>query len=279
MKKHSDHDENKVIKTSYDEWQFNPEYAVMLDKLWAWLGRHHLDLRNLHVLGGEPLLQPEFLTMLDFLEEHPSPDLCLNVVTNLSADDARMDMFISRFRRLIAKRKIKMIQITASLDCWGPQIEYIRHGLDLEQWHRNFEKLLDHRWINLQINHAMSVLSIKYMPDLLRLMQQWNQKRPIYNNFMLTLDPPYMTPTIMGGDVFVEDFKLIDSLMLDDNELTANTKRYMQGLAKVIAASQPDPRKITRLENFLKIIDSRRGTNHRALFPWLKDIFDRYREQ
>jgi hypothetical protein len=40
------------------------------------------------------------------------------------------------------------LQITASSDCWDSEQEYVRYGLDLAQWQRNFELLLNQPWIS-----------------------------------------------------------------------------------------------------------------------------------
>jgi hypothetical protein len=198
------------------------------------------------------------------------------IITNLSVGDKKMDHYIDRFKALIAKRKLKALQITASLDCWGPQQEYVRSGLNLKQWERNFEKLLKLKWIRLQVNHAICGLSVKTMPELLQKMQQWSSIRPIFNNFMTVQDPSYMNPTIFGGGVFEKDFELIESLMMNNTEHAKSAKLYMNGIRKQIAYSKPNVQEIRNLKYFLETIDTRRKTDYKTLFPWLVEEFDKY---
>jgi pyruvate-formate lyase-activating enzyme len=263
-------------KDEFDSWKINPNYNQMVDKFWAWFKEHRHKIDTFQILGGEPLLQQEFEDCLTFFNENPSPNLNLVIITNLSATDQKMDYFIDRFKQLLGKRKLKAIQITASLDCWGIQSEYIRNGLDLAQWERNFEKLLANKWINLQVNHAINVLSIKYMPELLIKLKHWNNIRNIYSNFMTVQIPRFFNPDIFGKELFDDDFNIIDSLMLEDSEFNLNIKKYMQGIHSQISNSSPNIKEINNLKNYLENIDKRRGTDYTVLFPWLAEEFRKY---
>ena len=104
----------EVWQPKYTDWETNPDYNMMVEKLWVWLAENHHNIKNLQILGGEPFLQKEFEDCLTFFENNPNPNLNLVVVTNLSANDQRMDHFIDRFKKLLAKRRVKSIQVTAS---------------------------------------------------------------------------------------------------------------------------------------------------------------------
>lgn len=272
MKMNGDFTETSLNK-QFDLWQFNPEYKKMLALLWEYLLEHRHEIKRFQVLGGEPFMQQEFIDTLDFFEVNPCPNLELSIVTNLSLNDQKFDYFVQRFKSLLSKRKLESIQITASLDCWGKQSEYIRNGLDLNQWQRNFERLVEIKWIKLQINHAISVLSIKYMHELLVKMQEWNKTKKIYNNFMTVQGPLYMNPDIFGPELFAKDFEIIEKLMLDDTELTRNTKQYMLGIKNQISVSQPNIKRIKMLKTFLENNDLRRNSDYKVLFPWIVDEF------
>ena len=275
LKKHGSFGDEAYSK-QYDAWQMNPEYQQMVELLFEWMAINHKDLTTFQILGGEPFLQKEFDRTLDFFEENPSPNLDFVIVSNLAVDDKRMDHIISRFEQLIGKRKLKGLQVTGSLDCWGPQAEYIRSDLDLAQWERNFLKLHNKKWIRMQVNHAINVLSVRYMPELLAKMQEWNKIKPVFNNFMTVQWPTYLNPGIFGGELFEKDFEIIDSLMLDDKPLTQTTKQYMQGIRAQLAITKPDVKQIKSLKSFLDTIDKRRNKDYTALFPWLDDEFKKY---
>ena len=62
--------------------------------------------------------------------------------------------------------RLKQIQITGSLDCWGPEAEYVRKNLDLALFVKNFEYLLNNTDFVLTINSALTTLSVPSMPAI-----------------------------------------------------------------------------------------------------------------
>jgi len=228
-------------------------------------------LKNLNVLGGEPFYQKEFDQLLDFFNEHPFPNLELSINTNLGIKKEKLIQYCEQIRQLIAKKKIKRFDLTASIDCWGPEQEYVRTGLDLEQWEENFNYLLEQRWIVLKINQTISVLTIKTMPTLLEKLAEWRKKRKVGHFFSaVTPHPYYLMPTILGGDVFKQDFETILSLMPDVTDDDKNAIMYMKGIATQIEKSKPNLEQINNLKIFLDELDRRRNTNWRKLFPWIQ---------
>ena len=89
------------------------------------------------------MYQKDFDLLLDKIEARPNPQCILNVVTNLMVSSDKLDHYIDRFRTLLKDQKLKRIDITCSIDCWGDQQEYVRYGMILDQWEKNFDKLLD----------------------------------------------------------------------------------------------------------------------------------------
>jgi hypothetical protein len=177
--------------------------------------------------------------------------------------------YIDQIKKLIATKKIKRLDITASIDCWGSQQEFVRYGIDLKQWQENFEYLLEQSWIILNINNTISVLTIKTLPELLILLSQWNKKRPIGHHFTQLVDPSYMALEILGPNEFQEDFLEILQLMETDAWQASQAKMYMTGIIATIQNSVYNKDETIKLLTFLDEMDHRRKTNWRELFPWL----------
>jgi Radical SAM superfamily len=255
------------------EFENNKDYNEMIKLFWEWMDENSKNLRKFQILGGEPFFQPEFINCLDHFEKYPNPECEFIIITNLMVDDKRMDFYIERFKKLIGKRKLKGLQITCSLDCWGPQAEYIRSGLDLAQWQRNFEKLLQLKWVRLQINHAINGLSIKYMTELIEKVNEWNKIKKVFLNFMTVVNPTYMNPDIFGN-LFTADLEKIKQLLPNNSPFDKSTIEYFDGMSKQISKSQINPEEIAQLKIFLTEIDRRRNTDYRKLFPWLVKIFE-----
>ena len=135
-------------------------------------------LRWFSLLGGEPLVIPELEECFDFWEENPNDKLTFQIVTNLKANDYRFERFLRRIDRLTNDKKVFQFKIICSLDCLGKEAEYVRHGIDLAQWRRNFEKLINLSHIDLGINSAISLLTLHKFPELLDEINKWNTFRP-----------------------------------------------------------------------------------------------------
>ena len=250
---------------------------LLIDKFWSWLRLNSLQLKRFNVLGGEPLYQTEFYQLIDYFEEVAHPDLELCIVTNLAIKPEKLHAVCERFKKLLIGKKIKRIDITCSIDCWGPEQEYVRHGLDLVKWQQNFEFLLSKKWIKLNINQTISVLTIKTMPELLNKLEQWRKIRPVGHFFSTVAPgPTYMIPAIMGKQVFGQDFdRIIDAMPRDTDEQKVAIE-YMKGIQTAIEKSKIDPVEISKLKIFLDEKDRRRGTSWKSTFPWLTEVFDQY---
>jgi hypothetical protein len=244
-------------------------------RIFEWLQTHGHNLTNFNILGGEPLYQNELDECLNLFEQHPAPELKLQIFTNLNAKLERVQGVVERVKRLIDQDCLREFEVTASLDCWGPPQEYARFPLDLKVWQRNFEYLLAQPWINLIISSTITPLTIKTLPELLEKIQTWNQTRQVYHYQNSVNGPDYMFID-MFGDVFVKDFERALALKPEHTPEQQASKQYLAGIARQAGSSQPNIELINKLHNFLNEMDLRRNTNWRETFPWLVAEFARY---
>ena len=250
---------------------------LLIDKFWGWMKRKSTGLKRFNILGGEPFYQTEFYQLLDYFENTEHPDLELGITTNLGISTSKLEAICKRFRKLLIDKKLKRIDLTCSIDCWGPEQEFVRYGLDLDVWEKNFEYLLSQKWITLNINQTISILTIKTMPELLVKLQAWRKTRPVGHFFsVVTPQPSYLVPAVLGADVFKSDFDKIISCMPDTTDQHKIAKQYMQGIIKEIEQSSVDVAEIAKLQIFLDEKDRRRGTDWKAMFPWLAEICDQH---
>lgn len=244
-------------------------------KLFEWLKQHGHTLTMFNILGGEPLYQPELEQVLTLFEQHPAPELKLQMFTNLNARLPYLQKIIQRVKKLIDTECIREFEITASLDCWGAPQEYVRYPLNLQEWERNFEYLLSEPWINLIINSTVTPLTIKTLPDLLEKINQWSQTRKVYHYQNSVNGPDHMFIDLFG-DIFREDFDRAISSKPDHTPEEIASKNYLIGIAKQSYHGGPKPKQIRRLFDFLNTMDNRRNTHWPTVFPWLVDEFKKY---
>ena len=189
---------------------------------------------------------------------------------------------IDRLLKLKSEKKLKAVQISGSLDTWGPEAEYIRWGLNLNEFETNMRYLLD-KDITICINAAINALSIKSMPQYIRKIGEWNKirlnhwnndpYRKIVQSFMTINYPLYLKPDIFDETLFTEDFKEILALMHpfeNDSDYVKQSYEHLIGIEKQIRLNPKNSGLISDLKVFLDEMDRRRGTNWRTLFPWLE---------
>lgn len=248
---------------------------LLIEKFWNWIESNSYHLKRFNVLGGEPFYQPEFYQLLDYFEKTAHPELELCIVTNLAINPKKLKKICERLQALLVTRKLKRIDMTCSIDCWGKEQEYVRHGLDLDQWQENFEFLLSKKWIKINVNQTISVLTIKTMPELLYKLAEWRKVRSVGHFFsVVSPQPSYLDPTIIGSGVFDKDFEKIIDCMPTDNEEYKAAVEYMQGIATSIEKSDVNITELIKLQTFLDEKDRRRGTTWKDTFPWLTQIFN-----
>lgn len=242
----------------------------LTDSFWNWLERNIKQIKRFSVLGGEPLFQPQFVKCLDFLEKYPCPNLEFSVISNLKIDKKKLTEYLDRIKLLLDKNHIKRFDLTVSIDCFGEEQEYVRYGLDLNQWKENFQLVASHNWIYLNFNQTLSVLAIKKIPELLRFINTFRQNREIGHYFGTPVRTyKFLHPDIFGSTFFSNDFDAILSEMPEDTWQQKEAKKYMNGIRSQIEQQQRNDEQIKQLGVYLDEIDRRRGVQWRNVFPWL----------
>jgi hypothetical protein len=75
--------------------------------------------------------------VFDYVLANPKPDLHLNVTSNFSVDEKSWQRYLGYVKQLCEGEKIEHFMQYVSLDSFGSQAEYIRHGLDFDLlWER-----------------------------------------------------------------------------------------------------------------------------------------------
>ena len=258
-----------VIIDNTSVW--NQNQSQLTQKFWQWMSSNYQQVYRLHVLGGEPLIQSQFENYIEFFETSPCPHLELNAVSNLKVPTSKFISLLDKIKSLVARKHLKRFDLTASIDCFGPEQEYVRFGLDLDQWRENFRIVVDDYCdFTLNINQTLSGLTIKTIPELLRFVNQHRTKREIGHHFSTVVNThDFLHPGIFGPGFFAKDFDAILKEMPDDSWAHKEAKTYMQGIQSQIDSVPKNFQAIKRLGIFLDEIDRRRGMDWRITFPWL----------
>jgi len=119
----------------------NREYNPYVEAFWEWWPDLYKDLVHFRMTGGEPLMDKNTYKVFDYVLANPKPDLHLNVTSNLSVDQKLWDKYMGYVKQLTTG-KIEHFMQYVSVDTWGDQAEYIRHGLDFNLLLERVEEFL-----------------------------------------------------------------------------------------------------------------------------------------
>ena len=158
----------------YSRYEDNPYTTAW----WKWWDEMSKTLNILRITGGEPLHQPETSKMLDILEKDPRPNLELNINSNLHVPDMLFAKYISKINKLYADNCIKKFKLFTSMDTWGKQAEYIRHGLSLINWESNLLMFLMDTNFSVTIMVTYNALSVPGFIKFLEKVVEWREKFP-----------------------------------------------------------------------------------------------------
>ena len=107
------------------------EHNPYVEAFWAWWPTLYPELIHFRMTGGEPLLDKNTYRVFDHVLANPSPKLHLNVTSNFSVDEKSWQKYLGYVKQLCDGRIEHFMQYV-SLDGWGSQAEYMRHGLDFD---------------------------------------------------------------------------------------------------------------------------------------------------
>jgi len=240
------------------------------EKTKEWITKNGHELSRLHLLGGETFYQSELDEMLDVLEKMRNPHLELNIVSNLMVKEERFKSVIERIKKLCVERRIGRFDLSASIDGWGPEVEYARSGLDCEHFDKLFKYAVEQKWINLHTNQTVTSLSVRSIPGLLdkvKEYRQYNKKISLY--FGAVGGVPQLHPDVFGKKFWEPYAKKIEESWPDALETDRTQKMYMLGILNSIKNEDPHPQKLRYFKHYLDQLDKRRNTVWREVFPYL----------
>lgn len=246
------------------------EYDELVEKFFIYLENNYYGLKRLQILGGEPFYQRSFSRLIDFVKQNKNSDLELSIITNLSLSTQKLETFVNDMKLLLINKQIGRLDITVSLDCFGAEQEYIRYGLKLDIFRRNFEYLVNQKWIRLNVNSTITNLSVKTMPAMIDYLNIFRKDRKIQHELGHVAHKMWLHCNIFGKGFFDTEFTKILNSMPEKTIQDINSKEYMHGLYISLNLNTVDITQINQLESYLNQIDARRNLNWKLIFPWFE---------
>lgn len=175
-----------------------------VEAFWTWWPSIANDLRVFRITGGEPLLSKTTWMVLDYLADHPNPDLDLGLNSNMGVPRELVDKLIEKVSRL--EGKIKSFTLFPSIDTLGARAEYIRFGMNEPLFWSNIEAFLNGvKWnVNMTFMITVSNLSLSGMPDLYKRLADLRAR---HLDKRIYIDPPYLRhPEFLSAKILPERY-------------------------------------------------------------------------
>lgn len=249
-----------------DRQELEEAYPVIKARFWEWMHENATELHEYKILGGEPFYQDELWENLEFFENNPCPNLKLWLFSNLKVSSTKFKSVIERFQSLLDKKHLRQIELVSSIDGFGPQEEYVRFGLDMAQWERNWQTLNEYTDIRAHAHFTLCNLNIKCAADLIRYIND-NNGGNLSMSFALADSLTHLNQTIFPRGFFDSDFDaMIEAAPVE------GYKRQLAGFKDRVNAGPYDKEMVYALKDYLDDVDKRRNLDWRTTFEWLRDF-------
>lgn len=148
---------------TYRNRDFNP----YIDAFWKWFPKALPHLKNYRITGGEPLMSKETFKSMQWLIDHPNPELEFSINSNFSVPEKLWNRFVELLTEMRDKNSVKKITIYTSLEGWGDKAEYARTGLDFNLMKQRSEEIAALDNVRLTVMAAFNILSITSFKSML----------------------------------------------------------------------------------------------------------------
>lgn len=149
-------------------------------------------VEEIYFAGGEPLLYPEHLKMLDRLIELGRTDVKIKYNTNLTSLRYKGRDIVDIWKQF------EYVSVGASIDGMGAPIEYIRTGLKWDQFESNFNEIRERApLVHLFPSPTIGVLNLEHFPEFNKycVENEWTKHAPFVPNFVSY--PKWQHPSIL----------------------------------------------------------------------------------
>jgi len=248
------------------EQLFKPDQEnPFVEAFYKWWDKDlHKTLKELRILGGEPLLSPHIWKFIEWFKSKDT-ECSLEFITNLGP---RVD--VDRFLTAIEGEQIVVM---SSMETVAEHAEYIRDGVDYDLWCQNVEKCLASKSIKkVSVLFTVNALSLFRMPELLKQIDEWKAiygKDSIEVSINILRYPVFQNVTVLPQEL---RSNLVDGLEpWSDNSQVSRLIDYCR------VVDEPDNIEQVRkdFKSFFKQYDQRRNKDLIKTWPEIKSWHDK----
>lgn len=186
------------------------------------------DLVDLTILGGEPLLHNQLQKIVE-----TANDKKINIVTGLGVSDNRLQSIL----KAMSGKKIKFL---VSAEATGKYFEFIRHGLQWNDFKRRVEMITEQGY---EVKFISTLSNLSFF-DIHNFYTVYNDRFEIIPNFLTSRD--FMLPHVMDEQ---------------SKDLCRENLKSLNGVLSNAIEKKPSEFDRKNLANYLKQISNRRGVD------------------
>jgi pyruvate-formate lyase-activating enzyme len=258
----------------------NP-YVEAFFKWWE-TDLHHT-LQELRITGGEPLMSGHTWRLIDWFNEHRDQSKTrLAINSNLGFDRSLLE-------RLVDSTQGIEVDVYTSNESMGSNAEYIRDGLDWNQWVENVHYLLGNDGIRrLHIMCTINALCLESLADFIAFMAklklQYGKESLAFTLNILRF-PSFQSPLVLNDELRTQFRERLEQIILrydhilEEHEI--NHIRRLCDYLDVVKTPHSDAFELPKLHNDFKMFyeqyDNRRGKNFAETFPQLREWYESLR--
>lgn len=259
-----------------------------LKAFWEWFPQIYSTLQTFRMTGGEPLMDKNTFKMFEYVKNNPKSDLHLSITSNCCPPGDQWTKFMTGLKEITDIDAIDHFMLFCSLDSWGPQAEYIRHGMNFDLLYKNICDYLEnsdkHSLTFIITFNALSYTGFyNYIENILKLRKKFNKGRQlVWFDVPQLLDPQFLNPKLLPH-LITELEKTVDFMKYNPETRWNDFKGFsdfeiskVQRLIDWIKSDTSFDRQ-SAMKNFYLFFnqhDERRGTDFLNTFPELKDFWN-----
>lgn len=191
-------------------------------------------LQELRITGGEPLRSPHFWKFVNMVE---NPTYKFSINTNLMMDSHRLRALIE------CSRKFTDFDLYTSCEARGLHAEFIRSGLNYDQWLNNIREFAtDGNYNNITMMLTINALSLfgitDFFDDMVKIKNEFNNKQLVRMSLNILRFPNFQSVNVLPYElkikqsIEISDWLELNREYIEDGE-AINIERLVEYLKNV----------------------------------------------
>ena len=238
--------------------------------------------------GGEPMMDHNTYKVFQYVIDHPKEDLHLNITSNMCPPDEKLKQkYFNMLQTICLQEKVEHVMQFVSVDTYGKQAEYIRHGLDYSRMMDNVDEFLE------RIPHRNSItfiitynnLSVTGLGALLEEIRQLRKKHSkdyqrVWFDIPLLRQPAWQQITLLPEayqEIHKSNIEMMQKLSGEEEGYGAfkdfEIQKMLRNLAYWKKNADASKQQKKNFYAFFNEHDRRRGTNFLNVFPEMEEFW------